>query len=250
LEILEALLVFVAGIASGFLNTVAGGGSLISLPLLIFLGLPSADANGTNRVAIFVQNIFAVGGFKSKGVSAMTRYSLYLSISALVGAVIGAKLAVDIRDEVFNRILAVIMVAVVLSTVFNPVKAGAGTQERMEPRHQWMGVGAFFLLGIYGGFIQAGIGFLIIAALSFINRFGLVKINSIKVLVALVYTGVALLVFWYEGKINWYWALFLSLGNALGAWVASRWSVSKGDKWIKRFLVVTVIALAVKLWFF
>jgi len=91
----DFFLILLAGLTGGFLNTVAGGGSLITLPVLIFMGLPSSVANATNRVAIILQTIFAVSGFKSKGVSTFP-YSLYLGISALFGATIGARLAVDI----------------------------------------------------------------------------------------------------------------------------------------------------------
>lgn len=116
-------------------------------------------------------------------------------------------------------------------------------------RQLW-GVIAFFFIGIYGGFIQAGVGFLTIAALTHINGFSLVKANFVKVFAALIYTSSALVVFIIEDKIDWTLGLVLAVGNAGGGWIASRWSVEKGDKAIRIFLVVTVIALAIKLWFF
>lgn len=250
MEVYEYLLIIIVGFAAGFLNTVAGGGSLISLPILIFLGLPSVVANATNRVAILVQNVFAVGGFRSKGVDLPMPYSLYLALVSLFGGFIGAKLAINIDDELFNRILAIIMVLVVLSIAFDSRKKNGVQEERMSVKAQALGIFSFFFLGIYGGFIQAGIGFLVIAALRFANRMSLVKINYIKVFAALIYTGVAVAVFAWEGKINWWLGFILAIGHAGGGWVASRWSVNKGDVWIKRVLVLAVIILAIKLWFF
>jgi uncharacterized membrane protein YfcA len=245
MEITNALIIIAAGFAAGFINTIAGGGSLISLPILIFMGLPPTVANASNRIALFSQNIFGVLGFRSKGISAYP-YSLWLGLSALVGAIIGAKLAVDIKDDVFNRILAIIMVLVVLTMIVNPVKAGK--QERTSTKYTIIGLIVFFFIGIYGGFIQVGVGFMIMAALTSINGFSLVKTNSAKVFIVLVYMTAALAVFIWEDKINWYYGIVMAIGNSSGAWFASRWSVEKGDKWIKIFMIVTVIAMAVKLW--
>jgi hypothetical protein len=249
MDVLDILLILGVGLVAGFINTLAGGGSLISLPVLIFLGLPPAVANATNRVAIFSQNIFGVAGFKSKGIGEF-RYSLALGISALFGAVVGAKLAVDIKGELFNKILAVVMILVVFLTVSGKFKPKATDAEINTVASKIIGVITFFFVGIYGGFIQAGVGFIIIAALTTIHGYSLVKTNSVKVFVVLVYTIAALAVFIYEGKVNWLYGGVLAIGNSVGAWFASRWSVEKGDKVVRIFLVIAVVALAVKLWIF
>lgn len=243
------LLVLGTGLIAGAVNTLAGGGSLLSLPLLIFLGLPPAIANATNRVAIFSQNIFAVLGFRSQGISSF-RYSFMLGLSALVGAIIGAKIAVDISGEVFNKILAILMLVVVFFTVFGKFKSQAAAAESVDKKSKIIGMIVFFFVGIYGGFIQAGVGFLIIGSLSAIHGFNLVKINSMKVFIVLIYTIAALAVFIYEGKINWMYGGILAIGNSAGAWFASRWSVKKGDLMIKILLIVAVIGLSIKLWIF
>jgi len=143
----------VVGFAVGFINTVAGGGSLLSLPVLIFLGLPPAVANGTNRVAIIVQTAMATAGFKSKGVSTFP-FNVYLGISALVGAIIGARIAVDVDGEAFNRILAIVMLSVVLIIIFKPKIKVTDLQERLSGKYLWLGIIVFFFFGIYGGFIN------------------------------------------------------------------------------------------------
>ena len=250
MEWFEVFFIVAIGFVAGFLNTIAGGGSLITLPMLIFLGLPPAVANGTNRIAIFSQNIFGVLGFRSKGVSDFP-YSIWLGLSALLGAIIGAKIAIDIPGDLFNKILAVLIVVMILFPVLRNNKKGvANVAERTGLRYRVIGIITFFFIGIYGGFIQAGVGFIIIAALTMINRFSLVKTNSIKVFVVLVYTISALFIFILEGKIHWWYGLTLAVGNSTGSWIASRMSVKRGDNWVRWFIIVTVIGLAIKLWFF
>jgi uncharacterized membrane protein YfcA len=246
---LEYILLVVVGFIAGTINTIAGGGSLLTLPMLIFLGLPSNVANGTNRIAILIQNIFSTAGFKSKGVSAYP-FSLYIGLSALAGSLIGAKIAVDIKGETFNKILAIVMILVVVLMVLKPKKSLQQIEERLTGKYFWLSIIAFFFIGIYGGFIQAGTGLFILLALSSINNFSLVKSNSAKVVVAFIYTIGAVIVFALNDKISWYHGLILAIGNSTGAWFASRWSVDKGDNLVKIFLSVMVTFMAIKLWFF
>jgi len=245
----EYLLLIPIGFIAGFLNTIAGGGTLLTLPTLIFMGLPAPLANGTNRIAILVQTFTAVRGFKSKGISTYP-FSLYLGLSALVGSFIGAKLAIDIKGELFNRILAVIMIMVLITILFNPKKNYTEIIERTTGKSLYISLFIFFFLGIYGGFINAGIGFLMLLILPYVNGLSLLKSNVTKVLVVFIYTIGAVIVFALEDKINYLLAFILTIGNASGAWFGSRWSVKKEDKVIRLFLIITVSSLAVKLWFF
>lgn len=247
-DILQAILLALVGLIAGAINVLAGGGSLLTLPMLIFLGLPSNIANGTNRIAIIIQNIFAVKGFQSKGVTAFP-YSIYLALSATVGSLIGASLAVDIKGETFNKILGAIMIIIVFYMIFNRKSSSKDLIERITGKHFWLGIFAFFFVGIYGGFIQAGVGFIMLLFLSSINQYSLVKSNAIKVFVALIYSIAAVAVFAYNDTINWKYGLILSVGNATGGWIMSRWSVNKSDRFVKKFLIIMVFAMAIKLWF-
>lgn len=212
----EIIFLAVTGLVAGFINIIAGGGSLLTLPVLIFLGLDANIANASNRVGIFTQNVTGIQGFRSKGVSTWP-FSLYLGISAFFGAIIGSRISLTLDDQLFNRIIAAIMVLVVLTIIFgNNSSKGIVKEERMGPWYQAASIFVFFFIGIYGGFIQAGTGFLIIAALTGINRYSLVKTNSAKAIVALIYTISALVVFMLEDAINWYYALILAVGNAAG----------------------------------
>jgi uncharacterized membrane protein YfcA len=187
MEFDRILLILGAGLVAGFLNTVAGGGSLLTLPMLIFLGLPSAVANGTNRLAILFQTVSAILTYRSKGVSDFS-YSFFITIPALFGAWIGAQIAIDLDDRIFNRILAVILL-LVLVYILCPKKTlqrgSAGDFRRSKIRVSLLSLVIFFFLGVYGGFIQAGIGFLILAALTWIKGYDLVTGNAVKVFVVL-----------------------------------------------------------------
>ena len=245
---IDIIILLGIGLITGFINTIAGGGSLVTLPIMIFMGLPSTVANATNRVAILISGAVAVKGFHSKGVSVFP-YSIWVSISACFGAAIGAYFAVEIDNQVFNRVLAIMMVIVMILTVFKPFQQSSGL-ESFSKGKTILSIIIFFFLGIYGGFIQAGVGFLVIATLTGVHGLNMAKTNSIKVFVITIYTIIAMIIFIYEDKIRWDYGLTLALGNSIGAWVASRWSVNKDDKLIRGILLVAVFALAVKLWFF
>lgn len=212
------------------------------------MGMPITNANATSRVAILFQNITAVGGFKSKGIELPWPYSLFLGISSLGGGLIGALLASHIQDEVFNKIFVGVMFLSVFLILYDPFKSNG--KEQLNVRSQVIGTICFFFIGIYGGFVQAGIGFLVIAVLSMVNNLNLVKSNYVKVFSAIIYTAVSVIVFAFQGKIIWITGLILAIGHALGGWYASRWSVDKGEVWIKRIMIVSIIAMAIKLWFF
>jgi len=243
MNILQIILILIAGTAGGFINTLAGGGSLLTLPVLIFLGLPSAVANGTNRIALMIQNIIAVSNFKSKGYF-NPRLGLMLAIPAVIGSIIGARMAILLPDLVFNRILALVMILMLGLILWNPTGKLSQTRENLSQKRQITAIITFFFIGIYGGFIQAGVGFIIITALTLITGLSLVNINSIKVFVILIYMFSSLFVFIYSGNVNWLLGLILAVGNGFGAWLGSTVAVKKGDKWVKIVLVIAVVLMA------
>ena len=246
MEIWHIPVIFTAGILAGFINTLAGGGSLLTLPILIFLGLPTAVANGTNRIAIVAQCAFAVAGFKKKGVSNF-KLSLLLSTPAIIGAIIGAYFAVDISDVLFRRVLAVIMLLVLGLILWNPRQDSSGNSNSLGRRQLITAMTVFFFIGIYGGFIQVGVGFIIIAALTTITKFNLVVTNSHKVFIAGIYTIFALIVFAFNGKVCWEIGLCLAAGIGLGGWIGSHWAVKKGELWLRTVLTICVVAMVIKL---
>ena len=134
--------------------------------------------------------------------------------------------------------------------IFKPKVNTTTILERITGKHLWLGVLSFFFVGIYGGFIQAGAGFIMLFFLSTINKVSLVKGNAIKVFVALIYSLAAVGVFMYNDMINWTYGLILSIGNASGGWFMSRYSANKGDGFVRYFIIIMIVVMAIKLWFF
>lgn len=238
-------LLALVGILAGFLNVLAGGGSLLTLPLLIFLGLPSAVANGTNRIAIFCQSIFAISGFRQQGVFPL-KLALLCSAPALLGSFVGANLAVSMDDALFRRVLAIIMVGVLIFTLVDPMRRCQVEFQQLSPWRLLLLMGSFFVIGVYGGFVQAGVGFLIISGL-LIHGLDLVRINAVKVFVIFAFTLVALSVFIVHQQVDYVLGLALAAGNSLGGYVATHVAVKKGHAWIKKVVTFTVLAFALKL---
>ena len=244
----EILILFIIGVVSGIINTIAGGGSLLTLPILIFMGLPPNIANGTNRIQLIMQNISAVSGFKSKGISDF-KFSSWLSLTAILGSIVGAQIAIDISEELFKKILSIIMILVIATIIFKKNKPSE-LLNNYASKNKFISIFLFFFVGIYGGFIHAGVGFIILTILSSINNMKLSNANSIKVFVALAFSIISLLVFIYEDKVNWIYGINIGIGSALGGWIASRWSYNKSDKIIKIILTISVGIMSIRLWFF
>lgn len=241
-------LLFAVGIVAGILNVLAGGGSLLTLPLLIFMGLPSAVANGTNRIAIFCQNIFAIRGFRKRGVLPL-QLALLCTPPALLGSWLGANLAINLDDQVFKRVLALIMIGVLVFTAIDPMKRFRQQEVEFGVWRKVILIVSFFGVGVYGGFVQAGVGFLVITAL-LVHGLDLVRINAIKVFVIFAYTFIALGVFIYHGQVNYMLGFALAAGNSIGGMIGPKLAVDKGHDWIKKVVTVTVAAFALKLLLF
>jgi len=241
-------LILAAGIMAGFLNTLGGGGSLITLPVLIFMGLPPAVANGTNRIALIVQNIVGVTNFRSKGFF-YPKLSFILGVPAILGSILGARVAVSISGELFERILAIVMIVVLVLILTRPEKKFIKEidSENLSTLRLIIAMVAFFGVGLYGGFIQAGVGFIIIVALTLITGMSLVKVNSLKLFIVLIYIISSLIVFIINGKVDFVLGFTLAIGNAVGAYLGSNFAVSKGDKWIRVFLVIAILSMSAKL---
>lgn len=246
-ELWEILLLFSVGFIAGIINTLAGGGSLLTLPILIFLGLPPHVANGTNRIVILFQSITGTLGFKSKKVSS-TPLDFYLGLTATLGSLLGAQIAIEMKGALFNKILAIFMFCMGLLILFQKKQTPFELSPRREDKKRIMSMILFFFVGIYGGFINAGIGFVILLILTQVNNLSITRANSVKVAVVTIYTTAALLLFIHNQAVSWKLGLWMALGSTLSAWTASRWSVKKEDRIIRLFLFVMVVILATKLW--
>lgn len=241
----SAALLAAAGFVAGALNVVAGGGSFLTLPLLIFLGLPATEANATNRVAVLTQNLGAVWSFQRHRVLEWHR-AADMVVPALVGSALGTWAALHVGDLEFRRVLAVVMVAVTLWTLLDPRTLGA--EDAAAPRLGRNALrAAFFVVGLYGGFVQAGVGFLVLAVTTQAGL-DLVRGNALKVLVILLLTALSLAIFAGAGKVQWLPGLVLGAGSLLGSLLGARLTIRKGHRWIRGVVTVSVVVFAVGLW--
>jgi len=242
--VLTHLAIFGIGIVAGFLNVMAGGGSLITLPVLIFMGFPVAVANGTNRVAILAQNLAAVTSFRRQGY-ADWRAGAAFAATTVPGAVAGAFVAIHVSEGLFRAILAAVLILAVVGLLFPNRGDAAGGQA--SPGARLLAFLAFFGIGFYGGFIQASVGFLLMLVLHQVLRFDLVRTNMHKVLIILVFSVPALVVFVATGNVVWTTALALAAGNSLGGVAATRVSVKGGEPAIGLVLGIALVIMAGRL---
>ncbi len=247
LEPWQLVLLAFAGFVSGWVNVLAGGGSIFTVPVMVFLGLPGPVANGTNRIAIIAQNVTAVAEFFRKGFGDL-KLSLSLGAVASVGAYFGARAGVSLDGAWFDRVLALVLVGVgVVMATGADKPAGSASA---EPRNVLLGHILMFGAGLWGGFIQIGVGFILMPILYRVMGLDLVRTNMHKVFITLMFSIVALAVFASSVKIAWDAGLALAAGNAFGGWIGARAAIAKGAPFIKFVVYAALAAMAVKLVFF
>jgi len=242
-------LVLVTGVICGIINTLAGSGSLISLPVLMFIGLPAHEANGTNRIGIFFQNLVGTANFKRQkalDVSAGTKVAL----PSVLGSIAGAFIVLELNERAIEIIVGIVLVIMLVPLFYKPERwlKGARREElRINPVINFV---IFFLIGAYGGFIQAGVGIFLLSALVLSLGYDLVKANALKVFINFVFTPFALAVFIYKGQVDIVAGLVLAVGNSIGAYLASKYAVSWGPAFVRYVLIVVIVASGTKLFFF
>lgn len=246
MDLVTAAVLVIAGFAAGFVNTVAGGGSVITIPVLLEALGSASIANGTNRIAILMAQVAAVTGFRRAG-KLDWRKVLPLVPAAVAGAITGAWIATRLDSDAMTKVFAVVLVLVAVSVLVKPSRWLGGHERSIpEPLRSLI----FFGVGFYGGFVQAGVGFLLLAALVVGGGLDLVRGNAAKVFLILVYTPVALLLFASAAQVNWSYGLVMGVGNVTGAILATRLAVTKGAGWIRWVIIVMAVAAAVRMAFF
>lgn len=238
MDLWEAILLIVGGVVAGVVNTLAGAGSLLTVPLLVLAGLPGGVANGTNRVGVLLHNLTAAWRFRAEGVPGL-RQALPMIAPVCLGSLAGASAIAWVPDALFEKLFGVLMV-VLLPPLLHSTAAGT-----RQPR-QWSApvtFGYFFLVGVYGGAFQAGVGIAILYGLTFAGH-DLLRGNSIKVVINAALTVVAGAVFVCSGQVVWLPALALAVGFILGGILGVRVAVHGGERVIRPVLVAAVLALA------
>lgn len=243
MTLVEIGLLLGAGAAAGWINIVAGGGSLLTLPALVFCGLGDHVANATNRVAILVQNASAILAYRRKGLRLGWRPWL-LALPACVGAVIGAKLAIAL-DPYYLRLAIGVMFLLMAGLIALQPKRWLG--DGAERPLRWSVAGpSLFALGIYGGFLQAGVGVPLLVVLVMTAGYDLVKGNNAKVIVVFTYTVLVLTLFARAGQVDWTRGAVLAAGNATGAALGASWVSDAGAAWVRRVLLAVVVLYALR----
>jgi uncharacterized membrane protein YfcA len=234
-----ALLLFGGGFIAGVVNTLAGGGSLLTVPLLVLAGVPGPVANGTNRVGVLIGSAVATWRLTALGISG-ARDAAPLVVPSALGAVLGAYGVVQLPAETFNRAFGLLMLVLLVPTLRGVQVGAAASAKPLPPALRFV---AFFAIGLYGGAFQAGVGILMLSVFS-LAGVGLVRGTHIKTALNTCFTLLALPVFWWAGQIVWPEALVLGLGFALGGAAGARIALRGGERIIKPVLAVAVVALA------
>lgn len=238
----DVFLLIGSGILVGFINTLAGGGTIISLSVFMLLGLPPVMANGTHRIAASFQTMTSSATFFRKKMLDV-KQGLLLSIPVVAGSLLGALIAVQINEQLFKRIVAVVMLGMLFFILYKPQLWLQGRMSGMLSTVRWWHFVMFFLIGIYGGFIHVGVGYFLIIGAVLGLGYDLVRSNAMKVFLVFVYTPLTLVVFLWKGQANWAFGLTHAIGNVFGAWLAARYAVEWGAGFV-RWVIVVVIVLS------
>lgn len=239
----QALMTAALGVLCGLLNVLAAGGSLIAVPFLIFLGLPANVANATNRVAILMQNVVSTATYKHEKMLDF-KADTFALVPLVLGAMVGATLAVDIDEKLLRRVIAIILVAMFFLMMKNPASWQNTTHKRPRIKNVWLQRVMYFFIGVYGSFIQMGVGFFLLAMMVLGQGFDLLKANAVKVMCILTFTVVALVIFVTNGLVMWRVGLTLACGNMIGAWLAVKYSMRLGSNRMRYVLLAALVIAA------
>ena len=242
LDITGYAILLVTGVLAGIINTLAGGGSNLTIPALMLLGMPADIANATNRVGIMLQSLVGLQGFHSRGKLETTDLWPVL-LPNLLGGLVGALLAAWLPATTLKPVLLATMLGCALLILVRPdiVEPTPGTVPfRVKERPAaWWGL---FIAGIYGGFVHAGVGFVLITVLCGTLRYDLLRSNALKMLCTCAFTVVALVIFIADGLVQWVPGLALGAATMIGAAIAVRIAVKASPRLLRWFLFLMTLA--------
>ena len=238
-------LLALCGIVAGVINTLAGSGSLLTLPVFLLIGLPPQIANGTNRIGVLIQSLAGVIAFRKAGRLDMQGRG-GIMLATIVGSLPGAWLASELNPDIMRIVMFAVMSVLLALILINPRPSLSGAG-----RSRWPALALALLSGLYGGFIQAGVGILLLVMLSLMGNLDLVRANAIKLVCVIAFTLPALVLFVFRGQVAWLPGLVVAGGQALGSLLAVRFSVrAKGvNTWIRVLLIALTLAALTKLAF-
>ena len=242
------IILILSGILVGFINTLSAGGTIVSIALYLAIGLPSQGANAVNRVGVLLQDAFGSALFLKQGLFKIREVFPY-ALPVMLGALFGSLVAVSISEEVFSFCLGIILLVMIVFLFVQEKQSDKG-ERKLSLKQYLIFFPVFMGIGFYGGFVQAGTGFLIIAALSMILGYDMIKTAAAKLFIMFLYTVVAITVFFAKGGVDvnyWLYGLIHSIGMIIGTWIADRYALKKGEKIIRIVIIFVIVITALSL---
>lgn len=237
------LILIISGVIVGFINTLAGGGTVISISVFMFLGLPPLVANGTNRVPIVFQNLASAYLYHKKKMVDWKK-GFQLSIPIIFGNIVGAIFADYLPSKYFSYIFAGVVVLFGLSLLFDPkrwLKENPTLQHKPTPTIHYL---IYFIIGFYAGFVHVGVGYFYIGALVLLGGYDLMKANVMKILFVLFSVPFGLSIYAIQGNVHWEYGLIHAIGNVIGAYIGVHYAVKKGGTFV-RYIILALVLIVV-----
>jgi uncharacterized membrane protein YfcA len=236
---------FGAALAAGALNSVAGGGSFISFPALLLVGLPPIVANATNNTAMWFGTLSSAGGYREE-LSSDRRRVVPLAVLAAGGGALGALLLLATPEATFTRLIPYLLLfATLLFAGSDWLRRAAGRATTDTPRFSVPVLVALFGAAVYGGYFGAGLGILLLALFALTGWNDVHRMNGLKAVLSAFVNGVAVIPFAIAGKIAWSEALVVSAGAILGGYFGARLARRVDPRYVRVFVVVVGIVLTV-----
>lgn len=251
MDIWLIIIALIVGLVTGAINTLAGGGSLVTLPLLIFMGLPPTVANGTNRVSIVAHTLVATVAMRKK-ISYGWRKVMWLLVPSIAGAITGAVVAVELDEDLVHTIIGIAMLVMLVPILSNSKKWLRDEGEIPELGNKFMLIIIFYIIGFYGGFLQAGVGLFLLIALVLIANHPVVQANALKNLIVLCYSIPALAIFAWNGQVHWGFGGLMAVGQAVGAYFGARYAMgnSRVGQLTRILLIIMIVGSLLKMFVF
>ncbi|REJ04126.1 sulfite exporter TauE/SafE family protein [Microbacterium bovistercoris] len=221
MELLDAALIALAGTAAGAINALAGGGSLVTFPTLLALGYPPVLANVTNTVAAFPGYVGGAWGYRAE-LSGQRRRILVLGVLTAVGALIGSALLLLGSEGTFRAVVPwLILGSTVLMAVQPAISKALARRAAGPERLTWAGVGELGV-GIYGGYFNAGLGFMMLGVMGMTLNDGIQRLNALKSVMSAVASLVSLVFFVIFAEVAWPAAIIMAISGLVGGWIGAR----------------------------
>ncbi len=234
-----------AGFVAGVINTLAGSGSVVTISMLTFLGLDPKMANGTNRIGVLIQSVIGAKTFVSDR-SILPKDTAWQIVPSVIGAIIGSFIAAELDQDLMGYIIGCLFIVLLFLVLLKPAKWLRTVAEPRGNNKSLLSILMFFGIGIYGGFIQAGVGIFLLSALILFAGYTLNTSNAIKLICVSIFTIPALAIFIYKGQVAWMYGFTLAIGQSAGAYLAARYAMhnERANYWVRILLIgITIVSI-------